>query len=90
MKTVVVKAGQTMADIAVQMCGSANAVCELAKVNGLSITDELPDGIMIKIPETIYNRKMQILCEKNKVRPATELKKDVRGIFSKEFTNEFK
>lgn len=44
MGTIIVKDRQTLLDIALQTSGSVEAVVELARANGLSITDELTDG----------------------------------------------
>lgn len=51
MGTVMVKERQTLLDIALQTSGSVEAVMELAKQNGLSITDELSDGQVLEVKE---------------------------------------
>jgi hypothetical protein len=41
---VTVVSGQTVLDISIQCCGSAEAVVALAVLNGLNITDDLEPG----------------------------------------------
>lgn len=88
---VTVKSGQTLADIAIQEFGSLMAVVELAKKNGMDITDVPEAGSEISLPEKTYNRAMQTYCKANEVEPATELDTSgLRlGIFTEEFTKEF-
>jgi len=42
---------QSLFDIAIQSCGSAEAAFELAVLNGVSVTDELPAGSEVKLTE---------------------------------------
>ena len=88
---VTVKSGQTLADIAIQEFGSLMAVVELAKKNGMDITDVPEAGSEISLPEKTYNRAMQTYCKANEVEPSTELDTSgLRlGIFTEEFTKEF-
>ncbi len=87
----VVKDGQTLADIAIQEYGSLSAVVELAKANGMAITDVPGAGAELSLPEKTYNKGMQNYCKANEVEPATE--RDTSGlrlgIFTEEFTKEF-
>jgi len=50
MKSVIVKDGQTLFDIAMQTLGIVDMVFELAQLNGLGITDELVSGQVIALP----------------------------------------
>lgn len=88
---VTAKDGQTLADIAIQEYGSLSAVVELAKVNGMAISDVPSAGTELSLPEKIYNKAMQNYCKANGVEPATE--RDTSGIclriFTEEFTKEF-
>ena len=88
---VIAKDGQTLADIAIQEYGSLSAIIELAKANGLSITDIPGAGRELVLPDGVYNKTMQIYCKANEVEPATE--RDTSGlrlgIFTEEFTKEF-
>lgn len=47
---IVVQPGQTLADISVQWCGSADAWANIASLNGISITDELVAGDVLLVP----------------------------------------
>ena len=51
MGMITVKDRQTLLDITLQTSGSVEAVMELAKQNGLSITDELSDGQVLEAVE---------------------------------------
>lgn len=48
--------GQTLIDIAMQYCGDALAVADVAKLNGLGITDELTPGQTILIPDVAIDK----------------------------------
>ncbi len=73
MNTVVVQSGQTFADIAVQEYGSFEAAIEIAMDNGMSITDNLSGGSVLRLTDRSYNRIMQNYCRTNGVSPATAL-----------------
>lgn len=56
---VAVKNRQCLTDIALQVCGSVEAVFSLAERNGLSITDELAVGqILIYEPTDIEDKRV--------------------------------
>lgn len=86
-----VKDGQTLADIAIQEYGSLEAAMELARVNGLSVTDIPEPGSELRLQDAVYDRTMEDYCKVNGVSPATQ--RDMSGmklrIFTKEFTKEF-
>lgn len=86
-----VKDGQTLADIAIQEYGSLEAAMELAKANGLSVTDIPASGTELTLQDAVYDRTMADYCKVNGVSPATQ--RDTSGvrlrIFTKEFTKEF-
>ena len=91
--TVTVKNRQTLSDIAIQVYGSVEAVVALAEANGVSITDDLPAGIVLECPDVVYDKYLQGYVRKINVNPATEI--DPEGgtpskIFTKQFTQEFK
>lgn len=44
----IVKAGQTVADIAIQMCGTQESLFAVALLNGVGITDALTPGSQIE------------------------------------------
>lgn len=89
MKTVVVMEGQTLTDIAIQVCGAPEAVCELAVLNGIEVTEVLTVGRVLRVPERVYNAKVAEVYALNGLKPATEVEKDVCGVFSKEFNSFF-
>lgn len=56
MRTAVVKSGQTLWDIAVECCGSAESVFEIAGINGLTPTSEPSTGAVLLIPEPVVGK----------------------------------
>lgn len=76
MKTVIVKSGQTLLDIALQEKGSIEAIEEIAALNGLSITDELSAGMELTLPASAWNKLIENYCKNNDVSPATALTDD--------------
>jgi hypothetical protein len=67
---VTVEQGQCLMDIAVQHCGDATAIFEIAALNNIEITGLLVEGTQLLIP-TPYNAAIvNYLKEKNAV-PAT-------------------
>jgi hypothetical protein len=86
-----VKDGQTLADIAVQEYGSMAAAMELARLNGLALTDIPTPGSGLQLQDAVYDRTMADYCKVNGVSPATQ--RDTSGvklrIFTEEYTKEF-
>lgn len=76
MKTVVVKSGQTLLDIAMQEKGVIEAIEEIASMNGLSVTDELSAGMTLALPAGSWSRLIENYCKNNDVSPATALTDD--------------
>lgn len=56
MRTAVVKSGQTLWDIAVECCGSAESVFEIAGINGLTPTSKPSTGAVLLIPEPVVGK----------------------------------
>jgi hypothetical protein len=52
--TVTVHHNQSMLDLAVRYCGTAEAALDIAFLNGLMLTDSLTPGQKINIPTTDY------------------------------------
>ena len=71
MKTVVVRSGQTLADIAIQEYGELSAIVDIALMNELSVTAEPPAGTVLYLPNKVYNKQMADYCHRNEVKPAT-------------------
>lgn len=88
---VTVRDGQTLADLAVQEFGSLEAVMELARINGMSLTDTPSAGAVLRLPDAVYDLPTQLYCRANGVSPATL--RDASGlrlrIFTEAFTQEF-
>lgn len=76
MKTVIVKSGQTLLDIAIQEKGSIEAIEEIAAQNGLSVTDEPIAGAELILPAGVWNKLIENYCKNNDVSPATALTDD--------------
>lgn len=63
---------QTIFDIALQECGTAEAAFAIAKVNDISLSKTIDVGTMLSIPdEVIFNRQVQAFYQINKKQPAT-------------------
>ena len=88
----IIKDGQTLADLAIQEFGSLDAMIDIARENGLSMTDVPPAGTELKMPDVVYNQTMQNFVRNNDVSPATARNQsDVRlKIFTEEFMDPFK
>lgn len=89
---VTVKDGQTLADVAVQECGSWEAMIEIARENGMSMT-EIPAACSeLTVPGNTWNSAVQDYCKANDVSPATARDRgNVRlRIFEEEFKEQFK
>lgn len=60
---VVVESGQTLMDLAIQIYGNANSIIDLAKDNGLSITDELTPGTTLQVREQMPENSTEIFAD---------------------------
>lgn len=76
MKTVTVKSGQSLLDIALQEKGSLEAIEEIAALNGLSMTEELTAGMVLRMPASSWNKLFENYCKDNDISPATALTAD--------------
>lgn len=65
--SITVQKGQTLLDISIQYLGSAKGVVEVAKLNSLSITQDLQAGQVLKVDtsEVINSKMVDYLKEKN-------------------------
>ncbi len=75
MASIKVSEGQSLFDVAIQSCGSAEAAFALAVENGLSISDELAAGQEIHY-STIVNRDIAGYFADKGLKPATALTAD--------------
>lgn len=63
---------QTIFDIALQSFGSVEAVFDIALLNGISVTDILPVGLNLELPDADYGfREVVNYYKSNRIAPAT-------------------
>lgn len=73
MKTIEVQHNQTLQDIAIQHCGAIEAVWDIAMANGLNVTDRLPAGLALAIPEgAAQDTDLVNYYSDQRILPATE------------------
>ncbi len=75
---VTVKNNQSLFDIAIQHCGSAEAAFAIAVLNAKSITDDLVAGEVLQLP-AVANRAVAEYYTNNKLQPATGITGDLLG-----------
>ena len=68
----IVLEGQSLLDIAIQCCGSAEAAYDIALLNNISITDDLAAGRELTIPASVNASVVTYYTQKG-IRPATSL-----------------
>ena len=78
MAQIVVKARQSLADIAVMHLGTIEKIYELAHTNGISLTDEPTAGTVLELPET-GNKRVTAMYAINGWIPATATTGDDGG-----------
>ena len=86
-----VSEGQSMIDIAMQACGSADAAKDIAELNGLSITDVPVIGRELLTPDVV-SKSIASYYQSNKIQPATassESNDDIKRVFFQELPVEF-
>lgn len=66
------KNGQSLFDIAIQECGSAESAFELALMNGLAVSDELANGQVLELPAVAEKQIVRQYAVDN-VFPATAI-----------------
>lgn len=70
-----VLAGQSLADVALRVYGSADGAIVLAEENGLEVTDVLESGQVLEYqPEKVMNKGIVQYYAAQDVRPATAMK----------------
>ena len=70
MKTIITQDRQTLFDIAIQHCGDREAAFQIADINDISLTAELPAGLSVTVPDVI-NQKVFDYYRINNIIPAT-------------------
>jgi hypothetical protein len=53
MRKVTIKKQQTLIDVALQYCGNADAISEIASLNDLELTQELEPGTVLMVPDIL-------------------------------------
>lgn len=84
---------QTISDIAIQYYGDISAAIYIAKVNNMSLTEDLSPDIMLEMPEIVFNKPMQTYCRTKNIKPATAIDNESElniKIFSQQFNQVFK
>lgn len=89
---VTVLSGQSLADIAIQVYGSAEGVFSLARENGLEVTDELTPGQVLDCsPENVVSKSVADYYAVKGIYPATATPFDPqRGVWDETFDLTFK
>jgi len=64
--------GQSLIDIAIQECGSAEAAILIAIANGIAVTDELTPGVGLIIPGA-SNKAVAAYYAARNIKPATQV-----------------
>lgn len=72
MKKIKVLQGQTLLDIAVSRCGTADSAVQIALLNDLNLTDPLTPGMLLEVPAVVNIPVAQVFDNKT-FAPATGL-----------------
>lgn len=56
---------QSLLDIALQECGDVSAVVEIARLNGISIAQDIEAGDILLLPEMIKSEVVRYYRERN-------------------------
>jgi hypothetical protein len=74
---VTVQERQSWFDIAITCCGDALLAFEIARENGMSVTDVIPDGFIALIPDGLSGNQQVAACySSKKLHPATAVADD--------------
>ncbi len=65
MKKITVQARQSIWDVAVQHCGSAEAAFDIAALNGELPTSPVSEGSTLKVPDPTNKRVVKYYTENN-------------------------
>lgn len=66
--------GQTLADIAIQANGDLGSLMNIAMLNGMSITDDVAEGMVIEVPEADSDKQSIVAVFDDKAnRPASKI-----------------
>jgi hypothetical protein len=87
MRTTVLN-NQSLIDIAIQECGSVDAVFQIALLNGRSITDDLVVGDELRMPPAA-NTAIAQYYENKALKPATSITGDMLDILGSVWDSTF-
>ena len=74
---------QSLFDLAVQECGGIEAVFGLAVLNGLSVTDSVEPGTLLKLTSgLVASSAIRGYYQARKLKPATNIELDENGEFT--------
>ena len=79
---------QTIEDLAITQCGSAEAAFDIALLNGVSISDTLLAGTLLKNPNQVAPTIVDYFINK-KMQPATDIQTTAGRIFDERFEETF-
>jgi len=74
--------GQSLLDVAIQLCGNIEAAYDFALLNNRSITDNYNTGESLRMPE-ILNKKLVDYYKLNNISPATTVKVEKSSILDR-------
>jgi len=74
--TIEIQKHQTLMDIAIQYCGTVEALAELAALNDLETTDDLTPGEYLLIP-VIYEERVEKYFSDNNIQPVTAISEEL-------------
>ena len=62
--TEILQQGQNLMDVAIQCCGDATALFDLALLNGISVTEEVAVGTEFILPEVVNKGVAKYFADK--------------------------
>jgi hypothetical protein len=83
-----IKTGQSLFDIAIQHCGSAEAAFDLAVLNGVSLTDDISAGIELELPPVVNKNTVNYYANKS-ISPCTGITGVTWSVFDYTFDYAF-
>ncbi|MCL2793607.1 MAG: hypothetical protein FWD87_11025 [Spirochaetaceae bacterium] len=89
---IIAQSNQSLFDIALMVSGSAGAAFDIALENGISLTDDLMSGQVLKFTGVPVNKRVVDYYAVNSIRPATGLigyEEDLFGVFDDTFDDTF-
>jgi len=75
---IIVQNRQTLWDIALQHCGSANAAFGIARLNNIALSDKPAPGTVLTVPQ-VADKKVVNYYADNGIVPATDNRRSIFG-----------